>query len=72
MYIDANKIIITFFLVRIKEPCGGALFLKPIKKNLEGKLVVTNGARFSYLTFFLLMILMQNFILANNYVTPQA
>ena len=30
MYIDANKIIITFFLVRIKEACGGALFLKPI------------------------------------------
>ena len=41
------------------------------KKILEGKLVVTNGTRFSYPTFFLLMILMQNFILANNHVKAE-
>ena len=30
MNIDAKEIIIKFFLVRMKEACGDALFLKPI------------------------------------------
>ena len=35
-----------YFLVRMKEACGVVLSLEPtlsFKKNLDGKLVVTNG-----------------------------
>ena len=47
------------------------------KKNLEGKLIATNGNLWALLDFrtphlLLLMILMQNFILINNYTKPQA
>ena len=69
-----------YFLVRMKEACGDVLSLEPIlslKKNLEGKLVVTNGDWWVLLDFrtphfFLLVILMQNFILINNHIKPKA
>ena len=45
------------------------------KKILEEKLVVTNGDLWALLGFrtarFLLMILIQNFILINNHIKPQ-
>ena len=45
------------------------------KKILEGKLVVTNSDLWALLDFrtarFLLMILIQNFILINNHIKPQ-
>ena len=46
------------------------------KKIFEGKSVVTNGDLWALLEFrtplVLLMILMQNFILINNHMKPQA
>ena len=44
-----------------------------VKKNLEGKMVVTNGDLWALLdictpSFFCVMIVMQNFILINNHI----
>ena len=70
----------SYLLVRVKEACGDAVSLEPIlslKKSLEGKLVVTNGNLWALLDsrtphLFLLMIIMQNFILINNHIKPRA
>ena len=74
MNVDAKEIIIKFFLVRMKEACEDALFLKPIlslKKFLKKSWLLQMAPDFLTPTFFLLMILMQNFILANNHVKAE-
>ena len=78
MYIDVKETIKKYFLVRMKEACGDALSLEPIlsfKKNLQRKVIVTNGNRWVLLDLrtphLLLMILMQNFIVINNHIKPQ-
>ena len=46
IHIDIKETIKKYFLVRMKEVYGVALSLEPtlsFKKNLDGKLVVTNG-----------------------------
>ena len=46
MHIDIKETLKKYFLVRMKEAYGVALSLEPtlsFKKNLDGKLVVTNG-----------------------------
>ena len=79
MYIDVKETK-KYFLVRMKKACEDALSSEPIlsqkKKSLRKvacyKLRPVGAARLSYPTFFLLMILMQNFILINNHIKPQA
>ena len=51
MYMDIKETIKKYFLVRMKEACGDALSLEPLRKNLEGKLVVTNGDLWALLDF---------------------
>ena len=46
IHIDIKETIKKYFLVRMKEAYGAALSLEPtlsFKKNLDGKLVVSNG-----------------------------
>ena len=63
----------------MKEACEDALSLEPIsslkkilKKSWCYKWQPVGAVRLLYPTFFLLMILMKNFILINNHIKPQA
>ena len=53
MYIDVKEAIKKYILVRMKEARRDALSLEPILslRNLEGKLVVTNGDLWALLDF---------------------